>query len=172
MKEFTGYQQDMIIGASVQVSAPGGQYDPTRAVNIATNRWSVKPEIGISKALGALTLELSIGGTFYTTNDDYFGGKTLEQDPIYSAQAHVTYHFGGGVWGALNGTWYRGGRTTVDDVRGNDALGNSRAGATLALPVDRQNSIKLHASNGVSTRTGTSFKVAGIAWQHRWGAGL
>jgi hypothetical protein len=172
LKEFAGYRQDTIIGASVQVSAPGGQYDPSRAVNIATNRWSVKPEIGISKALGALTLELSTGVTFYSRNDDYFGGKTLEQDPIYSAQAHVTYNFGGGVWGALNGTWYQGGRTTTDGVRSTEVLGNSRVGATLALPVDRQNSIKLHASTGISTRTGTSFNIAGIAWQHRWGGGL
>ena len=172
LKEFAGYRQDVIVGASLQVSAPGGQYDPTRAVNIATNRWSVKPEIGISKALGAITLELSTGVTIYTRNDDYFGGKNLEQDPIYSAQAHVTYDFGGGVWGALNGTWYQGGRTTVDGVRSNEVLGNSRVGATLALPVDRQNSIKLYASTGISTRTGTGFNIGGIAWQHRWGAGL
>jgi len=172
LKEFAGYRQDTIVGASLQVSAPGGQYDPSRAVNIATNRWSFKPEIGISKTLGSFTLELSTGVTLYTSNDDYFGGKTLEQDPIYSAQAHVTYNFGGGVWGALNGTWYQGGRTTVDGVRGTEVLGNSRVGATLALPVDRQNSIKLYASTGVSTRTGTSFNIGGIAWQHRWGAGL
>ena len=172
LKEFAGYQQDTIIGASLQVSAPGGQYDPSRAVNIATNRWSVKPEIGISKAWGAFTLDLSTGVTIYTRNEDYFGGKTLEQDPVYSVQAHLTYHFGGGVWGALDGTWYQGGRTTVDGARGNDVLGNSRVGATLALPVDRQNSIKLHGSSGVSTRTGTSFNTAAIFWQHRWGAGL
>ena len=172
LKEFAGYRQDTIIGASLQVSAPGGQYDPSRAVNIATNRWSFKPEIGISKALGSFTVELSTGVTVYSRNDDYFGGKTLEQDPIYSAQAHVSYNFGGGVWGALNGTYYQGGRTTVDGVRSNEVLGNSRVGATLALPVDRQNSIKLYASTGVSTRTGTGFNIGGIAWQHRWGAGL
>lgn len=172
LKEFAGYRQDTIIGASIQVSAPGGQYDPSRAVNIATNRWSFKPDIGISHALGALTVELSTGVTFYTTNDDYFGGKTLKQDPIYSAQLHVTYDFGGGVWGAVNGTYYMGGRTTVEGVRSDVVLGNSRLGATFALPVDRQNSIKLHASTGVSTRTGTSFDIAGIAWQYRWGGGL
>lgn len=172
LKEFAGYRQDTIIGTSFQVTAPGGQYDPSRAVNIATNRWSFKPDIGISKALGSVTLEVSTGVTFYTENDDYFGGKTLEQDPLYSAQAHLTYDFGGGVWGALDGTYYRGGRTTVDGVGGNEALGNSRGGATLALPVNRQNSIKLYASSGVSTRTGTNFTLGGIAWQYRWGTGL
>ena len=153
------------------MSAPGRQFIH-RAVNIATNRWSMRPEIGISKALGAFTLELSTGVTFYTTNHDYFGGKTLEQAPIYSVQAHVTYHFPNGIWGALDTTYYQGGRTTTDGVRGDNALGNSRVGATLALPIDRHNSIKLHASTGISTRTGTSFDIVGIAWQYRWGAGL
>jgi len=76
------------------------------------------------------------------------------------------------VWAAFNATYYAGGRTTVNGVQSNDELGNSRAGLTVALPVNRQNSIKLYASTGISVRTGDSFDVFGIAWQHRWGGGL
>ena len=172
MQEFSNYRQDLIIGASVQVSAPIGQYDSGKLVNIGTNRWFIKPDIGISKAFGPLTLELSAGVIFFTKNDDFFGGTTLEQDPVYSTQAHVIYNFGRGVWGALNGTYDYGGRSTVNGVRGDDVQGNSRAGATLALPVDRNNSIKLYASTGVSTRTGSDYNLGGIAWQYRWGDGL
>ena len=172
MQEFVNYRQDLIIGASVQVSAPIGQYDSGKLVNIGTTRWFIKPDIGISKAFGPLTLELSAGVIFFTKNDDFFGGTTLEQDPVYSTQAHVIYNFGRGVWGALNGTYDYGGRSTVNGVRGDDVQGNSRAGATLALPVDRNNSIKLYASTGVSTRTGSDYNLGGIAWQYRWGDGL
>jgi len=49
---------------------------------------------------------------------------------------------------------------------------NWRAGATLAVPIDRRNSVKLYLSSGLSARTGNSFDLAGIAWQHRWGGGL
>jgi hypothetical protein len=171
LKDFASFHQDTIIGVSLQVSAPVGQYDSSRAVNIGTNRWAVKPEIGMSKALGPLTLELSTSMAFYSRNDDYFGGSTIEQDPMYSAQVHAIYNFGRGVWGALDGTYYAGGRTTIDGVSG-DQLGSSRVGVTLALPVNRRNSIKLYASTGVSTRTGTDFDTGGIAWQFRWGAGL
>lgn len=172
LQEFAGYKQDTLIGASVQVSVPVGQYDPSRAVNLGTNRWSVKPEVGVSKALGSLTLELTGSVTFYSTNDDYFGGKIRQQDPLYSTQAHVIYSFGRGIWAALNATYYWGGRTTIDGVAGDTRLGNSRVGATLTLPVNRLHSIKLYASTGVSTRTGTDFDTAGLAWQYRWGAGL
>ena len=91
VQEFADYRQDTLIGASVQVSAPVGQYDSGKLVNIGTNRWSIKPDIGISKAFGPLTLELTAGVVFFTDNEEYFGGTTLEQDPVYSTQAHVTY---------------------------------------------------------------------------------
>jgi len=67
-QDFSKYRQDVIIGGSIQVSAPWGQYDPDRLVNLGTNRWSITPDLGISKALGALTLELSSGIIFFTDN--------------------------------------------------------------------------------------------------------
>ncbi len=70
-----GVSKSLTYSASVQVSAPLGQYDKDRLVNIGNNRWSLKPDIGISKAWGAFTVELSNGVTLFSENDDYFGGK-------------------------------------------------------------------------------------------------
>jgi hypothetical protein len=172
VQEFVKYQQDLIIGASIQVSAPLGQYNKNKLVNLGNNRWFVKPDMGISKAWGRLTVELSAGATIFTRNDDYFGGKTLEQDPVYSTQLHVTYNLGRGVWAALSGTYDYGGRTTIDGVRGDEFMRNSRVGGTLALPVNRNNSIKLFGSTSVSTSMGSDFNLVGIVWQYRWGNGL
>jgi hypothetical protein len=172
LQEFTSYQQDVIIGASVQVSAPLGQYDKDKLVNLGTNRWSIKPDIGISKAWGAFTLELSTGVRFFSKNDEFFGGQTLEQDPILSTQAHATYNLSRGVWAALSWTYDYGGRTTTDGVRNDDLYNNLRVGATLALPVNRNNSIKLFASTSVYTTAGSAFDLVGIFWQYRWGGGL
>jgi len=172
LQEFADYRQDVIIGASVQVSAPLGQYDKDRLVNLGNNRWFVRPDIGISKAWGAFTVELSTGVFFFSNNDDYFGGNTLEQDPVSSTQVHATYNFGSGVWAAVSGTYDYGGRTTIDGVRSDVSMDNSRVGATLALPVNRNNSIKLYASGGVHTSSGTDYNLLGIVWQHRWGRGL
>lgn len=172
LEEFRSYRQDLIVGASLQVTAPLGQYDPDKFLNLGTNRWTFRPEIGVSKAFERLTVEVALGASFFTTNDNYFGGQRREQDPIYSTQLHLIYELRGGTWVALNGTYFWGGRTTINGVEGGDEIGNSRIGVTLALPVDRNNSIKLHASDGVSVRTGGDFTTVGIAWQYRWGGGL
>jgi hypothetical protein len=172
VQEFADYQQDLIIGASVQMSAPLGQYDPERLVNLGNNRWFVKPDIGISKAWGPFALELSAGVFFFTDNDDFFGGQKLEQDPLYTFQAHLTYSIGRGAWVALSETYDYGGRTETNGVRSDDVEDNSRLGATLALPVNRNNSVKFFASTGIRTSLGTDFDMAGILWQFRWGDGL
>jgi hypothetical protein len=172
LEEFANYRQDLLVGASVQISAPVGEYDPDKLVNIGANRWFFKPDIGISKAWGAFTLEVSTGMFFFTNNDDFFGGKRLKQDPLYTAQAHLTYNIRPGIWVALSQTYDYGGRTEVDGVEGDDIDDNSRLGATLALPVNRNNSIKLYASTGIRTSIGTDFDLLGIVWQYRWGGGL
>jgi hypothetical protein len=172
MKEYQSYRQNIIVGAGIQVSVPVSQYDSSKVVNIGTNRWSFKPGLGISKAIGKFKLELSTDATFYTNNGDFFGGNTLEQDPLYSVQAHVSYDFGRGVWAAVDGTYYLGARTTINGISENNMQENSRVGVTFALPVNKNNSIKLYVSTGLSTRTGSSFTTGGIAWQYRWGGGL
>lgn len=172
LSEFASYRQDLITGVSVQVTAPLGQYDPNRLVNLGSNRWMLRPEIGFSKAVGRIRLEAGLSVSLFTTNHDYYGGDTLEQDPLYSGRANLVYQFDSGIWMALNGTYYAGGRTRLNGALRDDLIQASRVGATLSLPIDRNNSVKFSLSDGVTVRTGnTEFRILGVTWQHRWGAG-
>ena len=170
--EFKDYRQNFILGASLRVTAPLGQYDRDKLVNIGTNRWSLKPEIGFSKAFGRWTVELAPAVTFYTDNGDFFGGQTRAVAPLYSVQAHVSYTFTPGCWLALNAGYFAGGRTTVDGVENDDEQEGMRFGATLALPVNRYHSVKLYGFTGYNAHCDHDFQAAGIAWQYRWGGGF
>ena len=171
MKNFASYRQDLIVGASLQVSAPFGQYDDSKLLNLGNNRWSIKPELGISKAVGPWTFELAPSVTFFSDNTDFVGGNTFAQAPFYAVQGHILYTFRSGVWIALDGVYFAGGHTTLNGVKSANEQANSRAGFTRALPIERQNSLKLSASTGISTRTGSDFSAVGLAWQYRWGNG-
>lgn len=171
LTEFKNYRQNFVLGTSLKVTVPTGQYDDDKVINIGTHRWSFTPEIGMSKTFGPLILELAGAFTLFTDNDEFVGG-TKEQDPLYSLQGHVVYTFKRGVWLALDATRYTGGRTTVNGVEKSDLQQNSRLGATLAVPVSKRHSIKLYGSSGVSARVGTNFDTIGIVWQYRWGGGL
>ena len=172
LNEFRAWKQDVVIGASLRVSAPWSQYDASRLVNIGTNRWSFKPEIGCSKALGRWTIEVAPAAVFYTDNDDFFGGKTRAQAPIYSVQSHLTYTFAPSCWLGLDAGYFIGGRTTVDGVKNDDQQEGPRVGATLALPVTRNHSVKFYGLTGFNAHREHDFDAVGIAWQYRWGGGF
>jgi hypothetical protein len=172
LKDFASYEQDIIIGASFAVSPPGGRYNPDKLVNIGTNRWYFKPELGLSKAWGPLIAETAVGAYFFTDNSDFYPGKTLQQAPMWAAQAHLIYNFAPGIWGSLDANYYGGGRTTTGGVLDNDLQQNWRLGATLSLPLSKQHSIKLYGNTGVAARTGSNYDTIGITFQYRWGEGL
>src|SRR4051812_34598989 len=124
-KDFAGYRQDTIVGVSLQVAAPLGNYDNTKLLNLGNNRWSFKPELGISKAWGPWTLELAPSVTLFTDNTDFIGGNIFAQAPIYMLQTHLLYTFKSGAWVSLDGIYFEGGHTSLNGVRSDNEQRNT-----------------------------------------------
>lgn len=163
-------KRSFIIGTSVTVSAPTGQYDPAKLINIGTNRWAFKPEFGISYPVKkSLDLDLYFGAWLFTHNPDFFPGKRLrQQDPVLALQGHVSYTFRPRLWIAADMTWYRGGAATVDHAAPTGEQNNTRAGVTFSMPLSTKQSLKLAYSGGTSARIGSDFKTLSVAWQYSW----
>jgi hypothetical protein len=165
-EEFARTPRRTVIGASLTIIAPTGEYDSTRLINLGFNRWAFKPEIGIWHPMGRWTLEGSAGIWFYTTNDSYFPGSAKRtQDPFLGLQAHVSYTFDNGAWIGLDGTWFSGGKTHVNETAASDRQNNTRLGATLSLPMSGEQSLKFIYSTGVATRRGADFDTFVVLWQ-------
>jgi len=171
-QEFAGYQQDLVIGVSMLMTTPLGQYDDNHLLNIGNNRWSFKNGLGISKAWGPWTVEAEPSVSFFTDNTDFGRGNTFAQAPLYAVQGHLIYSFASGAWVGLDGTWYTGAHTSLNGFEDDNTQTNTRAGVTLTLPVNPNNSVKFYGSAGLTSRTGAGFNAMGVAWQYRWAAGL
>lgn len=171
LKEYAKHRSDFVVGGSLSVTPPLGQYDADRFINLGSNRWSIKPDVGFSKKAGPFTFDMTLGVMFVTDNDEYVW-QTLQQAPIGSTQANLSYDFGRGIWAAVGATYFMGGRTTVDGVRKDTEISNSRVGVTVSFPINRRYSVKFNASSGIVTRIGSSFTTVSTALQYRWGAGL
>jgi hypothetical protein len=173
LPEIREYRQRTIVGASLQVIAPLGQYDSSRLVNLGSNRWTLRPQLGLSRAFGShWSLELTGTAWLFGDNDSYFGGQTLEQDPLYALQAHLFYSFRPGVWVALGYAHADGGRTRIDGRLRNDFQRNQRYGGAFAYALSRRHGVQLAVASGLSTRIGADFNTISIAYQYLWGGGM
>ena len=167
-EQFRSFRPGTLLGASLTLRAPVGQYDPSKLINIGTNRWAFKPELGLTQVIGRWALEAYIGGWFFTTNSDLFGGRTGEQDPILSTQYHVRFLIRPGLWAALDANFWRGGRTTVNGLANDDLQRNSRIGATVSVRLAPAHSLRIAASRGAITRIGGDFNSAGVSYAYTW----
>ena len=165
-EEFARTPRRTVIGASLTVITPTGEYDSARFINLGFNRWAFKPEIGIWHPMGRWTLEGSAGIWFYTMNDSYFPGTAKRaQDPFVGLQAHASYTFDNGAWIGLDGTWFSGGQTHVNDTARPDRQSSTRLGATLSLPMSREQSLKFIYGTGLATKRGADFDTFVVLWQ-------
>lgn len=159
-----------VIGTSLTVMAPTGQFYPQKLVNLGANRWAFKPEVGLSYPLGSRWLADVYGSMWYfTTNPNFFPGtSSRSQDRVGSLQVHLSYSLTPLAWVAFDATAYRGGQSSVDGAPVGSRLTSSRVGATVAFPVGRRHGIKIAYSTGVNVRLGTDFDSFSIGWNTAW----
>jgi hypothetical protein len=174
------WRQKTLVGLSLKVIAPTGQYDPTKLINLGSNRWSLKPELGVSRRFGHWLLDGYASVWLFTKNPDFFsrnefnpGTSSQTQDPIAAFETHLSYDVRPGLWVSLDANFWRGGRTSLDGVENPATLQqNSRVGVTASFPLWRRQSLKLSYAQGAYVRFGGDYRIFSAAWQYSWvGAG-
>jgi len=176
VQEFVKWKQKVLLGASLRVVAPTGQYDPTKLVNWGANRWAFKPEFGYSERWGHWVLDGYMGVWFFTTNHEFFshnsffpGTNTQSQSPIGACEGHLSYDFKPRLWASLDGNFWFGGKTSLNGVQNSlTELSNSRLGGTVSVPITKHQSLKFSYSDGTYTRFGGTFQNVSAAWQYSW----
>jgi hypothetical protein len=168
LPEFAKYEEKTVVGASVTVAAPTGQYDPNVLLNIGMNRWAFKPELGISRAFGKWRLEAAVGAWLYTPNNDFYGGNIRTQDPLGSIQTHVVRFLPRQSWISFDATFFTGGRSYVGDSVKADYQANTRFGVTYNYRIDRRQAIKVVYFRGATTRIGNDIQSIGVGYSVIW----
>jgi hypothetical protein len=168
--QFVKAPRRTILGTSLTVAAPAGQYFPDRLINLGANRWAFKPEFAVSHPMGQKwLLDVYSALWLFTANDSFYPGTlTRTQAPMGAFQAHLSYNFTRRAWAAFDATYYVGGASTVQGVENNDRQSNTRLGGTVALPVGQRHSIKLAVSRGAIVRFGANFTTVSFGWQTAW----
>ena len=170
IEKFAQVKHKTILGLSVMVVVPTGQYFSDKLINLGTHRWAFKPELALSKPIGKHWLiDVYTGLWLFTRNNQFYTGKsTRTQQPMGSFQAHLSYNIKPKMWFAFDATYYAGGKSSVNDIYNDDRQDNSRIGATFVFPVLKRNSIKLAFSTGAIVRVGADFNTFSIGWQSSW----
>jgi hypothetical protein len=134
------YEPGFSLDVLADLAVPIGEYDDSQSLNVGQNRWYGRIGFPIVWQIGAwvpgrrTTLEFLPAVWMFGDNTDYVG-KTLETDPLFQIDAHLTRDFTEHLWGSLDAAWYNGGEATIDGVKG-DELDNYGFGLTLGYQIN------------------------------------
>lgn len=168
--EFAGYRQGRVFGASLDVILPTGEYDSAYIVNLGTNRWTLNPEIGMSQPIGEKWIfELALAAGIFGDNNDFYGGTSLEQDPIVALKGDLIRTIRPGFWLAFAAGYGWGGQTTIDGDPKETGQSNVKASFTLAYPLARNQGLIFSLASGFTFRAGPDFDTIALAYQFSWG---
>ncbi len=166
LSEYASYQQKTIVGGSISIGMPFGRYLEDKVINIGTNRWNLIGQIGISHRTGPWTVESAIGLSWYSDNEESFGDRRLEQDPIALARATVIYNFNRGIWVGAGVLYADGGQTTIDGFPRDDRQENWRTGAAMSIPLARRHRLLLKVTEGITARIGSDFRTFSASYTY------
>jgi hypothetical protein len=171
-QQFVKWRQKMLLGASLKVTAPTGQYDPTKLVNWGSNRWAFKPELGYSQRWRNWVLDAYGGVWLFTRNNQSYSIPLPEpqtESPVGSFEGHLSYDLRPRLWFSVDGNFWSGGEATLNGLT-NPATRqtSSRVGVTGSLPLSKHNSLKVSYSNGTYVRFGGNYQNVAVAWQYSW----
>ena len=154
-----------IIGASLKVIAPTGDYDSDRLINVGANRWATRLQLGtIIPFRPSWLLEAAAGIWLYSDDDEFLPGMR-EQDPIYALEAHLIKRFRPGFWASLDFTYFTGGRQTIGGERLGDVQQNAKLGGTVVIPFADRHAVKIGYATGTVTKYGSDFDQFLVTYQ-------
>jgi hypothetical protein len=134
------YEPGFSVDLLADLALPIGKYDNTKPLNLGQNRWYGRLGAPIVWQLGPwvpgrrTTLELLPAVWLFGANDDYVG-ETLETDPMFQLDAHLTRDLTEHFWASFDTTWYTGGQATLSGVTG-EKLNNFGFGFSLGYTIN------------------------------------
>ena len=134
------YEPKFILDCVVTLGVPIGEYDDSSTVNIGQNRWYGRVGAPMMLNLGEwvpgrrTTLEFLPAVWFFGDNDDFLG-QTVENDPMFQFEGHLTRDFTESFWGSLDAVYYCGAKSTIAGVSGT-ALGELGVGFTFGYKIN------------------------------------
>jgi hypothetical protein len=134
------YEPGLSVDLLADLALPIGEYDNDQQLNIGQNRWYGRLGMPIIYQIGPwvpgrrTTLELLPAVWLFGDNDDYVG-QTMETDPLFQVDAHLSRDFTETAWGSLDLSWYTGGKATIDGVAG-EKRNDLAVGITLGYQVN------------------------------------
>jgi hypothetical protein len=154
-----------VVGVSLAVTLPFGQYFEDKLLNLGQNRFVFRPQAGFVHTWRNWSFELTSSLYFFTNNNDFFGNTTRKQDPVFAAQTHLIRQFKNRMWGSISFGSGLAGQSVVNNLPNSDEREDILVALSFGFPVMKNQSFKLvYLRSQTLNNIGGNTNSLGVIW--------
>lgn len=172
--QFADFKPTTTVGMSLTITAPTGQYDFNKLLNLGSDRWSFRPELALSHPFGPeqkWLAEAYVSSYFFTDNTSFHGKEILRQQPLPGLEGHISYSFIDSLWASLDTRYSFRGTTFVNGVNQNDAQQNFGLGAEMNVSLNARNTLVFVFEKSLVHQNGPALSGFAVKYNYTWGRG-
>ena len=173
-EQFENYKPAATLGVSLTVTAPTGTYNPNKILNLGSDRWSFKPEVGLAHPFGASRkweVEGYVKAYFYTDNTSYHGKEILRQESLPGIEGHLSYSLNDRVWASVDSRYSFRGRTFVNGADQGNGQQNFILGSEVNLSLNSRNALVFEFAKALVHQNGPAVTGFSVKYDYTWGKG-
>jgi hypothetical protein len=143
MEYMSSHPVNTIVGVSLAVTLPLGQYFEDKLLNLGSNRFVFRPQIGMVHSWGNWSYELTGSVFLFSNNNDFANESTKKQDPVFAIQTHLIKRFKKKIWASFSLGYGLGGQSLVNKQPNNDERGDILGSLALGFPLVKTQAVKI-----------------------------
>jgi hypothetical protein len=170
--QFADYKPITTVGVSLTITAPTGEYNPNKLLNLGSDRWSFKPEIALSHPFGTekrWECDAYANASFFTDNRSYHGVEILRQQPLPGIEGHISYSFTNNLWASLDTRYSSRGVTLVNGLNQNNTQQNFLLGSEVNVSLNARSSLIFQFAKAVIHQNGPAETGFAVKYDFVWG---
>ncbi len=134
---------DTSFGVSLSITIPLGEYFEDKLINLGSNRFVIRPQVGMIHYWGQWSFELTGSVFLYTRNPDFFNNAERRQKPTFAMQSHLVKQLRKGSWLSLGAGYGLGGESVINRQPNGDFRANLLVSASYSLLITKRQGLKL-----------------------------
>jgi len=158
-------RSNTIVGAAMSLTVPMGEYFDDKLLNLGSNRYTLRPQLGVVHTRGQWSYELTGSVFLYSDNNDFYNNTRRKQGPLFAIQSHIIRTFKPGLWASISVGYGRGGESAIDGIDKNDKRGILLSALSVGFPVAKKQVMKFSYINSETLEnTGADIATFAVGW--------
>jgi len=172
--DLLNYEPGFSADLALLLSVPIGAYENDKLVNLGLNRWFSRIALPLKYHFGVFSpgymssFEITPSVYLFADNDDFNGGHTLKNEPIWQIESHLTHDFARNFFASIDLLYQNGFQSELDGTEFGEKLEIGSLGFSMNFEISDNIMMRTSYSSNVFGNNNLETSVIKLQFVYSW----